>query len=145
MATRRAFMAGALAVVAAPLAAQEKKAGRVYRIGVAESVALSDNAANIDEFRKGLRGLGYVEGQNLLIEYRSAEGRVDRYPNLAAELSGLNVDLIVARVTPATLAAMNANGKNPVGTAPVADPVETGLVTSLTRPGDSVNGPAMAV
>ncbi len=62
-------MAGALAVIAAPLAAQEK-AARVYRIGVLESVSLSANAANIDEFRKGLRELGYVEGQNLLIEYR---------------------------------------------------------------------------
>ena len=145
MATRRAFMAGALAVVAAPLAAQEKKAGRVYRIGVLESVSLSDNAANIDEFRKGLQELGYVEGQNLLIEYRSAEGRVGRYPNLAAELSGLNVDLIVARGTPATLAAKNAPGKIPVVTAPVADPVETGLVASLARPGGNVTGLAMLV
>jgi len=145
MTTRRAFMAGALAVVAAPLAAQEKKAGRVYRIGVLESVSLSDNAANIDEFRKGLRDLGYVEGQNLLIEYRSAEGRVGRYPNLAAELSGLNVDLIVARGTPATLAAKNAHGKIPVVTAPVADPVETGLVASLARPGGNVTGLAMLV
>src|SRR5216117_968242 len=145
MATRRAFMAGALAVIAAPLAAQEKKAGRVYRIGVLESVSLSDNAANIDEFRKGLRDLGYVEGQNLLIEYRSAEGRVGRYPNLAAELSGLNVDLIVARGTPATLAAKNAHGKIPVVTAPVADPVETGLVASLARPGGNVTGLAMLV
>src|SRR5207253_358247 len=145
MATRRAFMAGALAVVAAPLVAQEKKAGRVYRVGVLESVSLSDNAANIDEFRKGLRELGYVEGQNLLIEYRSAEGRVGRYPNLAAELSGLNVDLIVARGTPATLAAKNAHGKIPVVTAPVADPVETGLVASLARPGGNVTGLAMLV
>ena len=145
MATRRAFMAGALAVVAAPLAAQEKKAGRVYRIGVLDSISLSDNAANIDEFRKGLRELGYVEGQNLLIEYRSAEGRVARYPNLTAELSGLNVDLIVARGTPATLAAKNARGKIPVVTAPVADPVETGLVASLTRPGGNVTGLAVLV
>jgi putative ABC transport system substrate-binding protein len=138
-------MAGALAVVAAPLAAQEKKAGRVYRIGVLESVSLFDNAANIDEFRRGLRELGYIEGQNLLIEYRSAEGRVARYPNLAAELSGLNVDLIVARGTPATLAAKNARGKIPVVTAPVADPVETGLVASLTRPGGNVTGLALLV
>ena len=138
-------MAGALAVVAAPLAAQEKKAGRVYRIGVLDSVSLSDNAANIDEFRRGLRELGYVEGQNLLIEYRSAEGRVARYPNLAAELSGLNVDLIVARGTPATLAAKNARGKIPVVTAPVADPVETGLVASFTRPGANVTGLALLV
>src|SRR5205814_8955963 len=105
MATRRAFMAGALAVIAAPLAAQEKKARRVYRIGVLESVSLSDNAANIDEFRKGLRELGYVEGQNLLIEYRSAEGRVGRYTNRDAELNGLNVDLILARGTLVALAA----------------------------------------
>jgi putative ABC transport system substrate-binding protein len=145
MATRRAFMAGALAVIAAPLAAQEKKAGRVYRIGVLESVSLSGNTANIDEFRKGLRELGYVEGQNLLIVYRSAEGRDGRYPNLAAELTGLNVDLIVARGTPATLAAKNAHGKIPVVTAPVADPVETGLVASLARPGGNVTGLAMPV
>jgi len=144
MATRRAFMAGALAVIAAPLAAQEK-AGRVYRIGVLESVSLSANAANIEEFRKGLRELGYVEGQNLLIEYRSAEGRNSRYPTLAAELTGLNVDLIVARGTPATLAAKNAHGKIPVVTAPVADPVESGLVASLTRPGGNVTGLAMLV
>src|SRR5437879_13388404 len=111
MATRRAFMAGALAVVAAPLAAQEKKAERVYRIGVLESVSLSDNAANIDEFRKGLRDLGYVEGQNLLIEYRSAEGRVSRYPHLDAALSGLKVDLVVARRPAATMARTNAHGK----------------------------------
>src|SRR5436309_13007311 len=97
MTTRRAFMAGALAVVAAPLAAQEKKAGRVYRIGVPEPVSLSDNAANIDEFRKGLRDLGYVVGQNQLIEYRSAERRVGRYAKLAAELSGLVVGMIVTR------------------------------------------------
>src|SRR2546421_12146712 len=105
MATRRAFMAGALAVIAAPLAAQERKAGRVYRIGVLESVSLSDNAANIDEFRKGLRDLGYVEGQNLLIEYRSAEGRVGGYPNLPAELSGLTAVLTVAPAPPPTLPA----------------------------------------
>jgi putative ABC transport system substrate-binding protein len=144
MATRRAFMAGALALVAAPLAAQEK-AARVYRIGVLESVSLSANAANIDEFRKGLRELGYVEGQNLIIVYRSAEGRNGRYPTLAAELTGLNVDLIVARGTPATLAAKNAHGKIPVVTAPVADPVESGLVASLTRPGGNVTGLAMLV
>jgi len=138
-------MAGALAVIAAPLAAQEKKAGRVYRIGVLESVSLSANAANIDEFRRGLRELGYVEGQNLLIEYRSAEGRNGRHSTLAAELTGLNVDLIVARGTPATLAAKNAHGKIPVVTAPVADPVETGLVASLTRPGGNVTGLAMLV
>jgi putative ABC transport system substrate-binding protein len=138
-------MAGALAVIAAPLAAQEKKAGRVYRIGVLESVSLSANAANIEEFRKGLRELGYVEGQNLLIEYRSAEGRNGRYPTLAAELTGLNVDLIVARGTPATLAAKNAHGKIPVVTAPVADPVETGLVASLARPGGNVTGLALLV
>jgi putative ABC transport system substrate-binding protein len=145
MATRRAFIAGALAVIAAPLAAQEKKAGRVYRVGVLEAVSLSANAANIDAFRKGLRELGYVEGQNLLIEYRSAEGRSGRYPRLAAELTGLNVELIVARGTPATLAAKNAHGTIPVVTAPVADPVETGLVASLARPGGSVTGLAVLV
>src|SRR5207302_148653 len=80
-----------------------------------------------------------------LIDYRSAEGRNGRYPRLAAELTGLNVDLIVARGTPATLAAKNARGKIPVVTAPVADPVETGLVASLERPGGNVTGLAMLV
>jgi putative ABC transport system substrate-binding protein len=138
-------MAGALAVIAAPLAAEEKKPGRVYRIGVLNSVSHSANAANIDELKKGLRELGYVEGQNLLIEYRSAEGRNGRYPKLAAELTGLNVDVIVARGTPATLAAKNANAKIPVVTAPVVDPVETGLVASLPRPGGNVTGLALLV
>ncbi|HXM83817.1 MAG TPA: ABC transporter substrate-binding protein [Burkholderiales bacterium] len=143
MATRRAFIAAALGVIAAPLAAQEKKPGRIYRVGVLDPVSLSANAANINELRKGLRELGYVEGENLLIEYRSAEGRNGRYPQLAIELTGRKVDLIVARGTPATLAARSANAEIPVVTAPVVDPVETGLVASLARPGGNVTGLAL--
>jgi putative ABC transport system substrate-binding protein len=139
MTTRRAFIAGAVAVMAAPLAAQEKPA-REYRIGVLDTVAEPANAANMTQLRKGLKDLGYVEGKNLVIEYRSAEARNNRYPALAAELVHAKVDLIIANGTPAALAAKTAAGAIPVVTATALDPVETGLVASLERPGGNVTG-----
>jgi putative ABC transport system substrate-binding protein len=139
MTTRRAFIAGAVAVMAAPLAAQEKPA-REYRIGVLDTVAEPANAANMTQLRKGLKDLGYVEGKNLVIEYRSAEARNNRYPALAAELVRAKVDLIIANGTPAALAAKTAAGAIPVVTATALDPVETGLVASLERPGGNVTG-----
>jgi len=139
MTTRRAFIAGAVAVMAAPLAAQEKPA-REYRIGVLDTVAEPANAANMTQLRKGLKDLGYVEGKNLVIEYRSAEARNNRYPALAAELVHAKVDLIIANGTPAALAAKTAAGAVPVVTATALDPVETGLVASLERPGGNVTG-----
>ena len=144
MTDRRAFIAGAAALLSAPLAAQEKKdAVRVYRIGVLDTVAQPPNAANMAQLRKGLQDLGYVEGKNLRIEYRTAEARNERYPVLAAELARIKVDLIVANGTPATLAAKNAPGMIPVVTATALDPVETGLVASLERPGANVTGVAV--
>jgi putative ABC transport system substrate-binding protein len=139
MTTRRAFIAGAVAVMAAPLAAQEKPA-REYRIGVLDTVAEPANAANMTQLRKGLKDLGYVEGKNLVIEYRSAEARNNRYPALAAELVHAKVDLIIANGTPAALAAKTAAGAVPVVTSTALDPVETGLVASLERPGGNVTG-----
>src|SRR5262249_15863670 len=91
--------------VAWPLAARAQQPGRVYRIGVLELSPGASNAANFDALRKGLRELGYVEGQNLVLDYRSADGRAERFPQLAAELLRLNVDLIVTRGTPAVMAA----------------------------------------
>ena len=88
-------LAFALIVAAAPLAAQAQQAGKVYRIGILEALPAARNAANLDALRKGLRDLGYVEGRNLVIEYRSADGRAERFPDLASELVRLKVDLIV--------------------------------------------------
>ena len=137
---RRAFIAGALAAVAAPLAAQEKPAGRVYRIGVLETVPLVMNLVNMKEFRKGMRELGYVEGPSLVIAYRSAEGRNERYAELAAGLMRLKVDAILTRGTPATLAAKKVAGEVPIVTTAVADPVESGLAITLEQPGGNVTG-----
>src|SRR5262249_54452277 len=92
------------------------------------------------EFRQGLRDLGYVEGQNVRFEFRSAEGRVERVPELAAELVHLKVDVIVTWFTPTTQAAKQATSQIPIVMADAGDPVGTGLVASLPRPGGNVTG-----
>ena len=93
-----------------------------YRIGVLDTTSAALNAANFDALRQGLRQHGYIEGQNLVIEYRSADGRAERFPDLAAELVRLNVDLIVTRGTPAIFAAKNATKTIPVVMAPAEPP-----------------------
>jgi putative ABC transport system substrate-binding protein len=123
-----------------PLAARAQQAGRIYRIGVLETSPAASNAANFDALRKGLRELGYVEGQNLVLDYRSADGRPERYPQLVAELLHLNVDLIVTRGTPAVMAAKNATETIPVVMAASGEPVGTGVVAGLARPGGNVTG-----
>ena len=142
MINRRTFIVGAVAVVALPLAAQEKPP-REYHIGVLDPVAEPANAANMTQLRRGLKDLGYAEGKNLRIAYRSADGRNERYPGLAAELARLKVDLIVANGTPAALAAKNLAGAIPVVTATALDPIDTGLVASLEKPGAKVTGLAV--
>src|SRR6266516_6871426 len=98
---RREFVTGlGCAAVGWPLAARAQQVGRVYRIGILEPIPAARNAANLDALRKGLRELGYVEGRNLVIEYRSADGRAERFPDLVSELVRLKVDLIVTRGTP---------------------------------------------
>ena len=106
----------------APLAARAQQVQKVYRIGILETIPASQNAANLDALRKGLRDLGYVEGRNLVIEYRSADGHAERFPDLASELVRLKVDLIVTRGTPAANAAKNATGTIPPVMAPMGDP-----------------------
>ena len=138
---RRTFLvtvAGGL--LAAPLAVDAQPAEKVYRIGMLERTSPAINAANLDAFRRGLRDAGYVEGKNLVIEYRSAKGRDDRFPGLAAELVRLKVDLIVTRGTPAALAAKNATQAIPVIITGLADPVGQGVVASLARPGGNITG-----
>jgi putative ABC transport system substrate-binding protein len=138
---RRAFLGNLVGgLLAAPLAARAQPTGRVYRIGMLETISIALNAAHLDAFRQGLRELGYVEGQNVVIEYRSADGRQERFPELAMELVRLKVDLIVTTGTPAALAAKNAAGTIPVVIAGVGDPVGSGIVGSLARPGGNVTG-----
>ena len=96
------------------------------------------------EFRQGLRDLGYVEGQNIRFEFRSAEGHLDRLPELATELVRLKVDIIVTWFTPTAVAAKQATHEIPIVMAETGDPIGTGLVASLPRPGGNVTGIASA-
>jgi putative tryptophan/tyrosine transport system substrate-binding protein len=146
MVTRRSFVAGMLALLSQPIAAQErKKAERVWRVGVLDPLPLGANAANMEQLRKGLRDAGYTEGQNLAIEYRGSEGRAGRYPRLAAELVQLPVDVLIVRGTPAALSAKGATRELPVVALGVNDPVDTGLVASLERPGGNLTGIAFLI
>ena len=145
MVTRRSFIAGTLALLSQPVAAQEKKAERVLRVGVLDPLPLAANAASMEQLRKGLRDAGYVEGRNLALEYRASEGRAARYAGLAAELVRLPVDVLVARGTPAALSAKNATRELPIVALGVNDPVDTGLVASLEQPGGNVTGIAFLI
>jgi putative tryptophan/tyrosine transport system substrate-binding protein len=119
--------------------AEAQQAGKAPRIGYLLDGSSSSAADRIDTFRDGLRDLGYVEGKNIVIDYRYAEGRFDRFPELAAELVRLKVYVIVAVSTVAARAAKNATRTIPI-VALSGDPVETGLVASLARPGGNVTG-----
>jgi putative ABC transport system substrate-binding protein len=123
-----------------PLAARAQRSGKAWRIGVLEPLDASANRANLEAFREGLREFGYVEGQNLLIEYRSAAGNGERFPDLAAELVHLNVDLIVTRGTPAVVAAKGATAAIPIIMAASGEPFGTGVVAGLASPGGNVTG-----
>ena len=129
-----------LGVLWAPLAVEAQPPDKVYRIGVLERTPPTVNVANLESFRQGLRALGYVEGKNLVIEYRSAEGRDERFADLAAELVRLKVDLILTRGTPAALAAKHATSVIPVVITGVGDPVGQGIITSLAHPGGNITG-----
>lgn len=128
-------------VIALLLAAGSAQAqpSKVYRIGVLE-MSVSGNAANIDALRKGLRELGYEEGRNFAFEFRSADGRGDRFPALAKELVREKVDVIVTRGTPAVTAAKAATTVIPIVMTSASDPVGTGIVQGLARPGGNVTG-----
>jgi putative ABC transport system substrate-binding protein len=120
--------------------AEAQPGGKVHRVGMLETRSITLNAANVDAFRQGLRELGYREGQNLEIVYRSSDGRDDRFPGLASELVNLKVDLILTRGTPAALAAKRATQTLPVVMAAAGDPVGAGIVAHLARPGGNVTG-----
>jgi len=138
---RRKFIAGLGGAAAAlPLAVRAQQIGKVWRIGMLETASESANEPNLDAFRQQLGQLGYHEGQNLVIEYRFRGGDVDRFPELASELTRLNVDVIVTRGTPAVLAAKNITTTTPIVMAASADPVKLGVVASLAHPGGNVTG-----
>jgi ABC-type uncharacterized transport system substrate-binding protein len=139
---RRDFLVAIGAVLALPPSAWAQQAGKVPRIGVLTTGSLEspENRASANAFRQGLREHGYVEGQNILIEYREADGKIERLPSLAKELAHLKVDLIVAGATPAARAAQQASTTIPIVAVAMGDPVQDGLVLSLARPGGNVTG-----
>jgi len=136
---RRTFLAGTGAVLlAAPLAAEAQQAGKVPRIGYIR--AEGPPAADIEAFRQGLREHGYVEGKNIVVEYRWADGNEQRLRAIVAELIRVKVDLIVTSAPAATRAAKEAATTIPIVMVLVADPVAFGFVASLARPGGNVTG-----
>ena len=135
---RRTFIGSvAASVLAAPFAAPAQQAGRVYRIGYLSTPTRESVEHGLEAFLRTLRELGWVDGQNLIIEYRWAEGNVERLPDLAAELVRRKVDVIVAPAGSAALAAKNATSSIPIVMIFPSDPVEMGLVASLSRPGET--------
>ena len=137
MADRRKFIGSvAASVLSAPFAALAQPSGRLPRIGILANY----EGPPWDGFRRGLRELGYIEGRTLLIEWRRADGKVDRYPALANELVAAKVDLIVSSGTPAALAAKQATGSIPIVMTNAAYPERMGLAESLSRPGGNITG-----
>src|SRR6266540_5883991 len=120
--------------------AQAQQPTKITRIGYLDAVSLSVNAARVEVFRQSLRKLGYVEGKNIFIEWRSADGKLDRLPALAAELIHLKVDIIVTGGRSATRAAKEATSTIPIVMTQDADPVGSGFVASLARPGGNITG-----
>ena len=127
-----------LGLAAMPPTAEAQQAAKVPRIGFLSPGSATSSPT--DAFRQGLRELGYVEGQNLVVEYRWADGDTARLPALAAELVRLRVDVLVAATNPAVLAARQATSTIPIVFAASSDPVGTGLVASLAHPGGNVTG-----
>jgi ABC-type uncharacterized transport system substrate-binding protein len=142
---RRAFLYGATAVLAGPLAGEAQQVGKVPRVGHLSLVAGSDPQVQraLDVFRQALRELGYVEGQSIAFEYRWADGKSERLPDLATELVRLKVDVIVTTGgVPSAQAAQRATKAIPIVATGTVDPVAAGLVASLARPGGNITGPA---
>src|SRR5438552_2108090 len=140
MTTRRRFLVAlVVGTLAAPFALRAQQQ-RVYRVGFLGNSTAALEANLVGPFREGLRDLGYVEGRNIVIEYRWAEGKYERFPELIAELVARKVDVIVTAGTPAALAVQRATATIPLVMVAVGDPVSTGLVASLARPGGNSTG-----
>ncbi len=135
---RREFITFLGGAVTWPFTARAQQTERVRRIGILETISAKANATNFDAFRKGMNALGYSEGKNIVIEYRSAEGDGSRFPQLAADLLRSNVDVIITRGTPAILAAKAATTSIPIVMAAVGEPLM--VVASLKHPGSNITG-----
>jgi putative tryptophan/tyrosine transport system substrate-binding protein len=131
------FLGSATAMLT-PLPLSAQSSSKVWRVGVLETVSMTLNKPNFDAFRQSLNDLGYIEGRNLVIEYRSAEGRGERFAELTADLLSLNVDVIVTRGTPAVLAAKKATTTVPVVMAAMGDPLI--VISSLAHPAGNITG-----
>src|SRR3990170_3606711 len=134
------LVAFAFGLLAAPLAADAQQAGKVYRIGYFQTARRAQAEHLLKALEEGLRERGYVVGRDIVIEYRFADGKAERLPDLAAELVRLKVDVIVAAASSAPLAAKRATNTIPIVMTNAGDPVGSGLVTSLGRPGGNVTG-----
>jgi len=127
-------------LLALPFPVHAQQPTKIPRVGYLNAASLSALAARIEAFRQGLRELSYVEGKNIVIEWRHAEGKLDRLPALAAELAGLKVDVIVTGGPQATRAAKEATNTIPIVMTNEYDPVGSGFVASLARPGGNITG-----
>src|SRR5712691_7496139 len=137
----RFVMMLALVILTAPLIAEAQQPKHVHRIGALSGLGTTAGRGPfVEAFLEGMRALGYVEGQNLVLEYRAAAGHYERFPALAAELVQLKPDVIVTQGTPAALAAKDATTTIPIVMVGVGDPVGSGLVASLARPGGNITG-----
>ena len=144
MARRRFLLTSLAGALAAPLGAEAQQPGKVYRVGILTNKASDPAEARLwQAFRSGLRERGWIEGQNILIEFRAAEGNTARFPELAADLVRLKVDLIVARASIFVQPAKEATSSIPIVFLTHADPVGTGHVASLARPGGNITGLAV--
>jgi putative ABC transport system substrate-binding protein len=135
----------ALGLVAMPLAVRAQATGMAYRIGYLSASSPTAARHLLDAFRQALHELGWVEGQNIVIDYRFSEGSLERLPDLAAELVRLKMDVIVAAPAAPAVAAKNATGTIPIVMIGVSDPVGQGLIASLARPGGNVTGLSYSV
>ena len=137
---RRFLLTSLVGALAMPSAAGAQQTEKVRRIGILVASSASFIAPYVETFRKALRGLGYLENQNIAIEYRYAEGKYERLPVLAADLVRLKVDIIVTEGTPPSRAAKQATTTIPIVMTVTGDPVVTGLVADLARPGGNLTG-----
>ncbi|HTN73506.1 MAG TPA: ABC transporter substrate-binding protein [Methylomirabilota bacterium] len=140
MSNKVMFLALCSMLLAPCFPAQAQQPAKIPRIGYLVAPALSANAPRIEALRQGLRDLGYIEGKNIVIEWRSAEGKLDRLPSLAAELVRLKVDIIVSAGPTATRLVKEATATIPIVMAQDTDPVGNGFVASLARPGGNITG-----
>jgi putative ABC transport system substrate-binding protein len=139
------ILLAALGVLIAPIDGDAQESGKVARVGSLGPRNRADGAPYVNAFLQGLRDLGWVEGKNIVIEYRWAEGRSERLADLAADLVRLKVDVILAGNTQAAVAAKKATGTIPIVFGTVGDPVGLGLVASLAQPGGNVTGLSFSV